>query len=322
MFSRDEMIRQKRLERQQKNQNRSEDEFLRTQQEYRREKLRNTRIRMSIDPSKTWEDVKREEEVKRKDRIEKRKEELQQSSHYSESLMKSVEKWKTMKSADEGGAGGGRRSSSASVAGSRTGSQPSSPRRGSRGNGLSPEEVTTHLKRQQEKWEAKLRQQKLLQAASKKDMTPDRVAVELERRHEEYLEKRKKKNEEKKREEEEEKRRKEEEERKRRERLMRSGGGEGGIRLTKAMEDRVKAVRAKSQKREEEETREEMMRRKQEKKLKETSEFLRSLIKKPLKSEEEVSYHLFLTLFLPFLLLISPRSLPMSLLLCRRGKMI
>jgi hypothetical protein len=146
MFSREEMIRQKRLERQQKNQNKNEDEFFRTQQEFHREKLRNTRIRLSIDPSKTWDDIKREEEVKRKDRIERRKEELQQTSHYSESLLKSVEKWKTMKSMEEGGGGGERMGRSASVGGGGSaGSQQFSPRRGSRGHVPSPEEVCDFL---------------------------------------------------------------------------------------------------------------------------------------------------------------------------------
>lgn len=139
MYTREEMIRQKRLQRQQKNQNKSEEEFLRTQQEFHREKLRNTRIRMSIDPSKTWDDIKREEEIKRKDRIERRKEELLQTSHCSDSLMKSVEKWKTMKSTEEGGDVGDQKMGRSASVGS--GSQQSSPRRRSRGHVQSPEEV-------------------------------------------------------------------------------------------------------------------------------------------------------------------------------------
>jgi type II secretory pathway pseudopilin PulG len=129
MFNREELIRQRRVEREQKNRTRQEEEFLQTQQEMNREKLRNTRIRLSIDPSKTWEDLKREEEVKRKDRIEKRKEELLQSSRYSEGLSKSVEKWKTFKS----------RESESLVATAAATTDPSS-RRGS-GSHVSPEEV-------------------------------------------------------------------------------------------------------------------------------------------------------------------------------------
>jgi hypothetical protein len=126
MFSRDEIIRQRRLERQQKNELKQQETSLQTQQEIQREKLRNTRIRLSIDPSKTWEDVKREEEVKRKDRIEKRKEELQQSSRYSEGLSKSVEKWKTLKFRE----------------GEESAVTETDPRRGSKGRVVSPEKVS------------------------------------------------------------------------------------------------------------------------------------------------------------------------------------
>lgn len=233
MFQRDEAIRQKRLERQQKHVVKQEEDFLRTQQEIHREKLRNTRIRLSVDTSKTWEDIKREEEIKRKDRIEKRKEELLQTSQCSESLLKSVEKWKTYKSTE------------AEKPSSRRGSRESgvsSPNRGSKTSSLSPEEVTAALKRKQEKWEAKVKQQKLLLQANRKEIAPDHAAIELERRHLEYVEKWKKKAEEKKAQEEMEKRKKEEEERKHREKILQSRVPDGSTRLTKAAEERVKAV--------------------------------------------------------------------------------
>lgn len=238
MFFRDELIRQKRLARQQKSTDKQEGDFIQTQQEIRREKLRNTRIRLSIDPSKTWEDIKREEEIKRKDRVEKRKEELLQASHCSESLQKSIEKWKTFKSSEAD-------KSLSKESSPRRGSQGSgisSPNRGSKGSGISPEEVTANLKRKQEKWEAKMKQQKLLLQASKKEVTPDHAALELERRHLEYAEKWKRKAEEKKAQEEMEKRKREEEERKRREKIIRSNVPDGSTRLTKAAEERVKAV--------------------------------------------------------------------------------
>jgi hypothetical protein len=253
MFSRDEIIRQRRLERQQKNELKQQETSLQTQQEIQREKLRNTRIRLSIDPSKTWEDVKREEEVKRKDRIEKRKEELQQSSRYSEGLSKSVEKWKTLKFRE------GEESAVTATAVTET-----DPRRGSKGRVLSPEEVSrpyffcstyrslspssplnqaiANLKRQQEKWDQKIKQTQLLTRATRKDLTPAQSVIELERRNEEYLERRQKKSEEKREQEEREQRKKEEDERKRREKIIQSQPPEGSTRLTKAVEERVKAV--------------------------------------------------------------------------------
>ena len=114
------------------------------------------------------------------------------------------------------------------------------------------------------------------------------MTLEFERRHEEYLEKRKKKLEEKRIQEENEKRKRDEDERRKREKLLQSHPAEGSIRLTKAMEKRVNAVKVMTKKKEDEEMKERVLQMKQEKRLKETSEFLKSLIRKPVKSEEEV----------------------------------
>jgi hypothetical protein len=87
-----------------------------------------------------------------------------------------------------------------------------------------------------------VKQTQLLTQATRKDLTPAASVLELERRHEEYLEKRKKKYDEKREQEELEKRKKEEEERRRRDKLIHSQLPEGSTRLTKAVEERVKAV--------------------------------------------------------------------------------
>lgn len=237
MFERDEKIRQARLERQQKNHQKQQIELLQTQQQIIYEKVKNERIRQSIDPSKTWEDLKREEEIKRKDRIEKRKQQLAQTSQYPDSFVKSIDKWKSMKSFEEPTLSGTK------INGSNLSTTSSPVRRNSSSTNMTPEEVALKLKQKQDRWNQKIEQVKAINRLKHKPLTATQAAIEYERRQNEYNEKRKKKYDEKMLQEKMLKDKMKEEELKNYEKLLQSEVPESSKRLTKAAEDRAKLVR-------------------------------------------------------------------------------
>jgi len=235
-----------------------------------KEKLRRDRLRRSADISKDWQTLQRDEENKRKDRIEARKMELAQTAKYPSSMGDSVKEWKMKKTTNVEG-------SQEAVA------PPSEPVF----RAQDPEEVTAKLRRKQAAWERRLEKEKAQLNASRSKTAPVKAALEMEERQRAYEEKRRLKAEEAARKKEAEDREAERKKRREQERIIKSKVPEASRRLTKAAEDRARAVRASFEKKAMEEKRQAQKKTKQERRMKETAEFLKSLVRKPEMTESE-----------------------------------
>ena len=215
-------------------------------------------LRNSLKSSKSWDDIQKEEEVKRRDRIEKRKQQLASIASYpSHSIIDSVDKWKTK---------------------DRKAEVPC-PIALHKSHALSPSEIGAQLKRRQEQWERHLQQEKINLNAKRKNSQPVQAAIDMENRQKLYDEKKKQKQYNKAQKEAEDRQRRVVEEKRRTEKIMRSEVPESSRRLTKASEDRAKSVRSsfeKSRKQEMEEKKKDMVKRRR---SKEISAFLNTLVR-------------------------------------------
>jgi hypothetical protein len=223
--------------------------------------IMNANLRNSLKNSKSWDDIQKEEEIRRRDRIEKRKQHLSSSAAYpSASITESVDKWKTK---DVGSAPPPVQVNTFNV------SKTCAP---------SPAEISVQLKRRQDKWERHLQKEKEILNSKRKNTLPVQSALEMEHRQKLYDESRRQKQLDRERKEAEDKQRKSDESKRRTERIMRSKVPESSRRLTKATEDRAKTVRDSfemSRKKDLEDKKKEMRKMRR---SKEVASFLRTLV--------------------------------------------
>lgn len=217
----------------------------------------NANLRNSLKNSKNWDDIQKEEEIKRRDRIEKRKQQLSNLAAYpSTSIIESVDKWKT-------------KDLKCDIPVHDFVPKANTP---------SPADICAQLKRRQEKWERHLQKEKELLNSKRKNTLPVKAAIDMQNRQKIYDENRKQKQIDRERKEQEDKLRQAAMNKKKTERIMRSKVPESSRRLTKASEDRAKSVRdsfERIRRKDEEDKKREMLNLRR---SKEISSFLNTLV--------------------------------------------
>ena len=200
----------------------------------------NASYRHTLKDSRSWDEIQKDDEIRRRDRIEKRKQQLSNSSVYpSSSIILSVKKW-TSKDKD------------VEIKATNATFKPSRK---------SPTEICAQLRRCQQTWDLHLRKEKELQNLRRKPTQPVQSAINMENRHKLYEEKRKQKQMEKEKRDMEAKRSADVALKNHRKRIMKHKMPETSQRLTKASEKRAKTVRdsfEKSRKSEMEESKREI----------------------------------------------------------------
>ncbi|CAE7766337.1 unnamed protein product, partial [Symbiodinium microadriaticum] len=140
--------------------------------------------------------------------------------------------------------------------------------------------VAAQLKRKQENWERKMEREREKLKAVQSCTEPVKAVLEMEKRERLYAEKAKERADRQKKKEEDEKAQEEAKRRKSMEKLLNAKVPEASRRLTKAVECKAKAVQAWKTKSEADEKRERDLQKKKERNLQETSNFLKSLVRK------------------------------------------
>mmetsp|Transcript_2470 Transcript_2470/g.4492 ORF Transcript_2470/g.4492 Transcript_2470/m.4492 type:complete len:586 (+) Transcript_2470:55-1812(+) len=257
MREREEKALEIRKRREERKQSKEFEREAKSLEEKNRTIVTHANLRNSLKNSKNWDEIQKEEEIKRRDRIEKRKQQLTSLAAYpSSSINLAVDRWKEKDLKEE---------------------IPSTIL-SNKGHTPSPAEIGAQLRRRQEKWEMHLQHEKELLNSKRRSTLPVRAAIDMENRNRVHDENKKQRQLAKEQKEMEEKERKAAEDRKRTRRIMRRAVPESSRRLTKASEDRAKAVRDSFEKARKKEMQEKKREEIKSRRSKEVSAFLTTLV--------------------------------------------